>query len=45
MHASGTFDVKLTPQATDESAAGTLGRMSIEKQHSYEPEYAFAGAR
>jgi len=31
MHASGTFDVKLTPQAAEEGDAG-LGRMSIEKQ-------------
>jgi hypothetical protein len=32
-HASGTFEVKLTPQATDDSAEGaTLGRMSIDKQ-------------
>jgi hypothetical protein len=31
--ASGTFDVKLTPQANDESAgSSTLGRMSIDKQ-------------
>ncbi len=30
-HGSGTFDVKLTPQADDGAAAG-LGRMSIEKQ-------------
>jgi len=31
--AGGTFDVKLTPQATDDSAEGaTLGRMSIDKQ-------------
>ncbi|HYN21287.1 MAG TPA: DUF3224 domain-containing protein [Thermoanaerobaculia bacterium] len=31
--ASGTFEVKLTPQATDESPEGsTLGRMSIDKQ-------------
>jgi uncharacterized protein DUF3224 len=31
--ASGTFDVKLTPQATDDKAEGaTLGRMSIDKQ-------------
>src|SRR6202162_2096487 len=29
--ASGTFDVKLTPQAAEEGDAG-LGRMSIEKQ-------------
>jgi hypothetical protein len=31
MHASGTFDVKLTPQAAEEGDAG-LGRMSIDKQ-------------
>jgi hypothetical protein len=31
--ASGTFEVKLTPQASDESTVGsTLGRMSIDKQ-------------
>jgi hypothetical protein len=32
-HASGAFEVKLTPQGTDEKAErGTLGRMSIDKQ-------------
>ena len=32
-HASGAFEVKLTPQAADTDSAGTaLGRMSIEKQ-------------
>lgn len=32
MHATGTFEVNLTPQATDDKAEGTtLGRMSIEK--------------
>ena len=31
--ASGSFDVKLSPQATDDKAEGaTLGRMSIDKQ-------------
>ncbi len=31
--ASGTFEVRLSPQATDDSAeAATLGRMSIDKQ-------------
>jgi hypothetical protein len=31
--ASGTFEVRLNPQATDEDAEGTiLGRMSIDKQ-------------
>src|SRR5262245_25373358 len=32
-HASGTFDVKRTPQAKDAGAEGSnLGRMSIDKQ-------------
>jgi hypothetical protein len=32
-HASGTFDVRLKPQATDDKADdATLGRMSIDKQ-------------
>ena len=31
MHASGTFEVKLTPQATDDKDA-PVGRMSIDKQ-------------
>src|SRR5438270_5943612 len=32
-HASGTFEVKITPQAPDEQAAdATLGRMLLEKQ-------------
>ncbi|HWZ83003.1 MAG TPA: DUF3224 domain-containing protein [Terriglobales bacterium] len=30
MHAAGTFDVKLTPQATDKDAP--VGRMTIDKQ-------------
>jgi hypothetical protein len=33
IRASGTFEVKLTPQATDDRAEGTpLGRLSIDKQ-------------
>lgn len=33
MHASGTFEVKITPVASDEMAEGSaLGRMSIDKQ-------------
>jgi len=33
IHASGTFEVKLTPQTTDDRGdGGTLGRMSIDKQ-------------
>lgn len=32
-HASGTFDVKLVPQSSDEDADGTgLGRLSLDKQ-------------
>jgi Protein of unknown function (DUF3224) len=31
-HATGTFDVKITPQAPDDPAETSLGRMSIEKQ-------------
>ena len=31
MHATGTFDVKLTPQAAEDGDAG-LGRMTIDKQ-------------
>jgi len=30
--ASGTFDVKLAPQTLEETADGTFGRMSIDKQ-------------
>jgi predicted flavoprotein YhiN len=30
--ANGKFDVKLTPQAPDDSAATTLGRLTIDKQ-------------
>jgi len=30
--ATGTFDVKLSPQAVDEKADASLGRMSIDKQ-------------
>lgn len=30
--ASGTFEVKLTPQAPDENGEATLGRMLIDKQ-------------
>ena len=34
MRASGTFDVKLTPQATDDRGDGSsLGRMSIAKEY------------
>jgi hypothetical protein len=33
-HASGTFDVKITPQTLSDGAAGpSLGRMSIDKQY------------
>jgi Protein of unknown function (DUF3224) len=34
VHASGPFDVKLTPQPSDDKAEGsTLGRLSIDKQY------------
>jgi hypothetical protein len=31
-HASGTFEVKLAPQVTDNETEPTLGRLSIDKQ-------------
>jgi Protein of unknown function (DUF3224) len=31
-HATGTFEVKLTPQAAEDGADASLGRMSIDKQ-------------
>src|SRR5688500_12701787 len=31
-HASGTFEVKLNPQADDKSGDPTVGRMTIDKQ-------------
>jgi hypothetical protein len=31
-HASGTFEVKLTPQVAEEGSDASLGRMSIDKQ-------------
>src|SRR5258708_38428594 len=39
IHASGTFEVKLTPQASDEKTEdASLGRMTIEKQFHGELE-------
>lgn len=32
-HASGTFEVKVTPQADDQAAEASLGRMTIDKQY------------
>ncbi len=32
MHASGSFDVQVTPQAQDQAEGSTLGRMSLDKQ-------------
>src|SRR5438094_7275244 len=32
-HAKGTFDVKLTPQTTDDNLGGVLDRMSADKQY------------
>ncbi|HJZ49872.1 MAG TPA: DUF3224 domain-containing protein [Roseiflexaceae bacterium] len=31
-HASGSFEVQITPQAQDQAEGSTLGRMSIDKQ-------------
>jgi len=31
-HASGTFEVKVTPQAPDENGEPTVGRLSLDKQ-------------
>jgi hypothetical protein len=31
-HASGTFEVKVTPQTTDSSGESAVGRMSLDKQ-------------
>lgn len=31
-HATGTFEVKLTPQADDQAAAASLGRLTFDKQ-------------
>jgi hypothetical protein len=31
-HASGTFEVKLTPQATDDNAGDSIGGLTIDKQ-------------
>jgi hypothetical protein len=31
-HASGTFEVKMTPQAQDDKTAGPVGRFAIDKQ-------------
>jgi hypothetical protein len=32
IHATGTFEVKVTPQADDQAAESSLGRMTIDKQ-------------
>ena len=44
-HATGTFDVKLTPQKADsqKAASANLGRMSIDKQFSGDLEGASQG--
>ena len=42
--ATGSFDVKITPLATDSPAEGsTLGRMSIEKQFHVDLEATITG--
>jgi hypothetical protein len=43
-HASGMFEVKLTPQGADDKAEGSsLGRMTIEKQYRGDLEGAAKG--
>ena len=42
-HASGTFDVKLTPQTDEGGADSGLGRMSIDKQFHGDIEGASKG--
>jgi hypothetical protein len=42
-HASGTFEVKLAPQAPDAEADATLGRLSIDKQFNGDLEGASRG--
>ena len=42
-HASGTFEVKLAPQAPDAEADTTLGRLSIDKQFHGDLEGASRG--
>lgn len=43
MHASGTFDVKLTPQEPEENSDATLGRLLIDKQFQGDLEGASKG--
>jgi hypothetical protein len=42
-HASGTFEVKLTPQTDDKSGDASLGRMTIDKQFHGDLEGASKG--
>jgi hypothetical protein len=43
IHASGAFDVKLTPQSNEKVEGGALGRMSIEKQYHGDLEASATG--
>jgi tetratricopeptide (TPR) repeat protein len=43
-NATGTFDVKLTPEASDEGAGSTLGRMAIAKEFHGDLEGTSTGA-
>jgi Protein of unknown function (DUF3224) len=43
IRASGTFDVKIEPQAEDKSEGSTLGRMTIDKQYHGDLEGAAKG--
>jgi Protein of unknown function (DUF3224) len=43
MHAKGTFDVKLSPEAEDKTEGSTLGRYSLNKQYHGDLEAASWG--
>ncbi len=44
MTASGTFDVKLAPQAPDDTSDGAVGRMTIDKQFKGDLEATTKGS-
>ena len=43
MHAKGTFEVKLAPQAEDKADGSTLGRYTLDKQYRGDLEAASKG--
>ena len=42
-HASGTFDVTITPQAQDEAEGSAIGRLTIDKQFHGDPQASSKG--